>query len=182
MNTPNKLTLIRVILVPVFMWAFLKGFDIAAIIIFALAAITDQLDGYLARKNNQVTTFGKLMDPIADKVLTIAALVCFIEAGADFVTSWVVMLVIARELIVTGIRLIAVGENQVIAASSWGKAKTVSQMVTLIAIMVDRIIPLRIGGSQFLCLTFWLVVLTVVLTVYSGVDYVVKNRRLITFK
>ncbi|MBQ9758018.1 MAG: CDP-diacylglycerol--glycerol-3-phosphate 3-phosphatidyltransferase [Clostridia bacterium] len=182
MNTPNKLTFIRVLLVPVFMWAFLRGFDIAAIVIFAVAALTDQLDGHLARKNNQVTTFGKLMDPIADKVLTIAALVCFVEAGADFVNSWVVMLVIARELIVTGIRLIALGENQVIAASGCGKAKTVSQMAAIIAVMVDRIVPLRLGESQFLCLTFWLIALMVVLTIYSGVDYVVKNRRLITFK
>jgi len=182
MNTPNKLTLIRVILVPVFMWAFIKGFDIAAIVVFVIAALTDQLDGHLARKNNQVTTFGKLMDPIADKVLTIAALVCFVEADADFVNSWVVMLVIARELIVTGIRLIALGENQVIAASGFGKAKSVSHMAAIIAVMIDRVIPLRLGESYLLCLTFWLIAVAVVLTVYSGVDYVVKNRRLITFK
>lgn len=182
MNTPNMLTLLRVIMVPVFMWAILSGFYIAAVVIFVLASITDQLDGYLARKNNQVTTFGKLMDPLADKILTISALVCLLGIGADFINSWVVMVIIARELIVTGIRQLAMGENTVIAASNWGKAKTVSQMAALIAVMIDLIIPLRIGGSIYGCLTFWLVALSVVLTVYSGIDYIVKNRHLITFK
>jgi CDP-diacylglycerol--glycerol-3-phosphate 3-phosphatidyltransferase len=179
MNTPNMLTLLRVLMVPVFIWAITSGFYVAAVIIFILASLTDQLDGYLARKNNQVTTFGKLMDPLADKILTISALVCLLEIEADFINSWVVMIIIARELIVTGIRQLAMGENTVIAASWWGKAKTVSQMVALIAVMIDLIIPLRVGGF---CLTFWLVALAVVLTVYSGVDYIVKNRHLISFK
>lgn len=182
MNTPNKLTLFRVILVPVFMWALLSGFYLAAIIFFAIASLTDQLDGYLARRNNQVTTFGKLMDPLADKILTISALVCLLGIGADFINSWVVMIIIARELIVTGIRQLAMGEDTVIAASQWGKAKTVSQMAALIAVMVDLIIPLRVGGSIYGALTFWLVTLAVILTVYSGIDYIVKNRKLITFK
>ncbi len=179
MNTPNKLTLLRVIMVPLFIWAITSGYYIAAVVIFALAAITDQLDGHIARKNNQITTFGKLMDPLADKILTISALVCFLEIDADFINSWVVMTIIARELIVTGIRQLAMGENTVIAASQWGKAKTVSQMAAIIAVMIDLIIPLRWGGF---CLTFWLIALAVVLTVYSGIDYVVKNRHLITFK
>ena len=170
MNTPNKLTLLRVIMVPIFIWAITSRFYIAAIVIFALASLTDQLDGHLARKYNQVTTFGKLMDPLADKILTISALVCFLEIEVDFVNSWVVMIIIARELIVTGIRQLA---------SQWGKAKTVSQMAAIIAVMLDLIIPLRWGSF---CLTFWLVLLAVVLTVYSGIDYVVKNRHLITFK
>lgn len=182
MNTPNMLTLLRVIMVPVFMWALLSGFYWGAIIVFVLASFTDQLDGYLARKNNQVTTFGKLMDPLADKILTISALVCLLGIGADFINSWVVMIIIARELIVTGIRQLAMGENMVIAASQWGKAKTVSQMAALIAVMIDLIVPLRIGDSAWGAITFWLVALAVVLTVYSGVDYVVKNRKLITFK
>ena len=182
MNTPNMLTLFRVILVPIFMWALLSGFYWAAVIIFVIASFTDQLDGYLARKNNQVTTFGKLMDPLADKILTISALVCLLGIGADFINSAVVMIIIARELIVTGVRQLAMGENKVIAASMWGKAKTVSQMAALIAVMVDLVIPLRIGTSIFGALTFWLVVLAVGLTIYSGVDYVVKNRHLITFK
>lgn len=182
MNTPNILTLLRVIMVPVFMWALLSGFYWAAIIIFVIASLTDQLDGYLARKNNQVTTFGKLMDPLADKILTISALVCLLGIGADFINSWVVMIIIARELIVTGIRQLAMGENTVIAASRWGKAKTVSQMSALIAVMLDLIIPLRVGEGFMGSLTFWLVALAVVLTVYSGIDYIIKNRKLITFK
>jgi len=182
MNTPNKLTLIRVIMVPVFMWALLSKFFVAAIIVFVLASLTDQLDGYLARRNNQVTTFGKLMDPLADKILTISALVCLLGIGADFINSWVVMIIIARELIVTGIRQLAMGENTVIAASKWGKAKTVSQMAALIAVMVDLVIPLRIGATIYGALTFWLVMIAVVLTVYSGIDYIIKNRKLITFK
>ena len=182
MNTPNKLTLLRVIMVPVFMWALTAGHYVAAVIIFILASLTDQLDGHLARKNNQVTTFGKLMDPLADKILTISALVCLLGIGADFINSWVVMIIIARELIVTGIRQLAMGENTVIAASQWGKAKTVSQMAALIAVMIDLVVPLRVGGAFYTCLTFWLVALAVALTVYSGIDYVVKNRHLITFK
>lgn len=184
MNTPNVLTLIRVIMVPVFMWALLSGFYLAAIIIFAVASLTDHLDGYLARKNNQVTTFGKLMDPLADKILTISALVCLCGIDADFVNPAVVMIIIARELIVTGVRQLAMGEKTVIAASMWGKAKTVSQMAAIIAVMIDLAWPelLRFGEGYWCAVTFWLVVLTVVLTVYSGVDYIVKNRKLITFK
>ncbi len=184
MNTPNVLTLIRVVMVPVFMWALLSGFYIVAIVIFAIASLTDHLDGYLARKNNQVTTFGKLMDPLADKILTISALVCLCGMNADFVSPAVVMIIIARELIVTGVRQLAMGEKTVIAASWWGKAKTVSQMAAIIGVMLDLAVPgvLRIGTGFWGAFTFWLVLVTVVLTVYSGLDYIVKNRKLITFK
>ena len=184
MNTPNVLTLIRVVLVPVFMWALLSQFYIAAIIIFVIASFTDHLDGYLARKNNQVTTFGKLMDPLADKILTIAALVCLCGMNADFVTPAVVMVIIARELIVTGVRQLAMGEKTVIAASWWGKAKTVSQMAAIIFVMVDLAFPntFRFNSEIWGAPSFWLVTLSVVLTVYSGLDYIVKNRNLITFK
>jgi len=184
MNTPNVLTLIRVVMVPVFMWALLSHFYIAAIIIFAIASLTDHLDGYLARKNNQVTTFGKLMDPLADKILTIAALVCLCGLNADFVNPAVVMIIIARELIVTGVRQLAMGENTVIAASMWGKAKTVSQMAAIIVVMVDLAMPgvLRMNEQFWGAPSFWLVALSVALTVYSGLDYIVKNRKLITFK
>lgn len=184
MTTPNMLTLLRVIMVPIFMWMLLSGWYIAALIVFIMASLTDQLDGYLARKNNQITTFGKLMDPLADKILTISALICLMGINVDFINSWVVMIIIARELIVTGIRQLAMGENTVIAASKWGKAKTVSQMAALIAIMLDLVFPglLRFGSSPLCAVTFWLVVLAVVLTVYSGFDYIIKNRHLITFK
>ena len=180
MSTPNMLTLLRVLMVPLFMWALNTGLYAVAIIIFILASLTDQLDGFLARKNNQVTTFGKLMDPLADKILTISALVCLMEIEeAEFINSWVVMSIISRELIVTGIRQLAMGENMVIAASKWGKAKTVSQMAAIIGVMLDLVYPLQWGAFR---LTFWLVALAVGLTVYSGIDYIVKNRQLITFK
>lgn len=178
MNTPNKLTLLRVIMVPLFMW-LLDVNIYAALAVFVLASLTDQLDGHLARKYNQVTTFGKLMDPLADKILTISALVCFAASGVDFINKWVVMVIVARELIVTGIRLIALENSKVIAASMWGKAKTVSQLAAIIAVMLDMIVPLRLGGF---CLTQWLVVIAVILTVYSGADYVIKNRALLTFR
>ncbi len=179
MNTPNKLTCLRIIMVPLFMLAFELNKYYLAILIFVLASLTDQLDGHLARKNNQVTTFGKLMDPIADKILTISALVCFVANDIRFMNAGIVMIIITRELIVTGIRLIALGDNKVIAASMWGKAKTVSQLVTIIAIMIDIVFPLSIGSFH---LTFWLVLVAVILTIYSGIDYIMKNKNLLTFK
>lgn len=179
MNIPNKLTLLRVIMVPVFIWCLYMNFNSAAIIIFVLAAFTDYLDGHLARKHGLVTNFGKLMDPLADKILTISALICFLELDVRFLAGWMVILIIARELIVTGIRLIAMDENKVIAASWWGKSKTVSQMLAIIAIMLDRIAPLDIGGFS---ITFVLIWIMVVLTVYSGFDYILKNLSLFKLK
>ena len=179
MNTPNKLTLFRIILVPVFICLLYMNMNISAMLVFILASFTDFLDGYLARKNGLVTTFGKLMDPLADKILTISALVCFLELDVEFLSAWMVVLIIARELIVTGIRLIALSENKVIAASWWGKSKTVSQLVGIIAIMLDRIIPLRIFDIS---ITAVLIAVMVILTVYSGYDYVKKNFSLFEFK
>ena len=179
MNTPNKLTLFRIILVPVFICLLYMNMNIAAMLVFILASFTDFLDGHLARKNGLVTTFGKLMDPLADKILAISALVCFLELDVEFLTAWMVVLIIARELIVTGIRLIALSENKVIAASWWGKSKTVSQLVGIIAIMLDRIIPLRIFDIS---ITAVLIAVMVILTVYSGYDYVKKNFSLFEFK
>ncbi len=187
MNTPNQLTLLRVLLIPVFMILYLscgQAGVYGALAVFILASITDQLDGYLARKHHQVTTFGKLMDPLADKMLTMSALIAFVEKGMPYMTAGVVMVILARELIVTGIRMIAMGEQQVIAASMWGKAKTVSQMVLVIGIMVFEIakwhLPAYAGMMDFLILV--MTVVAVVLTIYSGIDYVWKNRKLIQFK
>ena len=179
MNTPNKLTLFRIILVPFFIWFLYMDWNIISIIIFALASYTDYLDGHLARKGGIVTTFGKLMDPLADKILTISALVCFLELDVRFLGAWMVVLIIARELIVTGIRLIALSENKVIAASWWGKSKTVSQLVAIILMMVDRIIPLTIFGIEITMIAIWVMV---ILTAYSGYDYVKKNFSLLQFK
>ncbi|MBE7012023.1 MAG: CDP-diacylglycerol--glycerol-3-phosphate 3-phosphatidyltransferase [Ruminococcaceae bacterium] len=189
MNLPNKLTMLRIILIPVFVVLFefenIPHHMIWATVVFALAAITDQLDGHLARKNNQVTSFGKLADPLADKLLTISALICFVEEGVEFLPGWVVILIIGRELIVTGIRMIALTDNTVIAASIWGKAKTVSQLVTIIAIMVDMILAdfsidlFNWGGVHVMLI---LIIIMVVLTLISGVDYVKKNWGLLNFK
>lgn len=179
MNTPNKLTLIRILMVPLFIWFLYAGFNVLATLVFVIASFTDYLDGYLARKHGLVTTFGKLMDPLADKILTISALVCFLELDVRFLSAWMVVIIIARELIVTGIRLIALDENKVIAASWWGKSKTVSQMIAIIILMLDRIVPLDIGMISITGISVWVMV---VLTVYSGFDYVKKNFSLFKFK
>lgn len=191
MNTPNKLTTLRIVLVPIFM-AFYMMFSMAktewalyaALIVYLGAAATDQLDGYLARKNNQVTTFGKLMDPLADKLLVLAALVCFAEAGVPYITSWVIVIILAREFIVSGVRMLAMGENNVIAASIWGKAKTVSQFILTVAVMVFEAIVIYLPVLEpvtniIICI---MTVVAVMLTIFSGWDYVWKNRGLITFK
>ena len=124
MNLPNKLTVLRMILVPFFVLALLWPFPhhfLIALIIFGAASYTDHLDGMLARKHNQITDFGKFMDPLADKILVISALVCFVSLGLCDV--WLVLLIIAREFMVTSIRLVAAGKGSVIAANNWGKAK-----------------------------------------------------------
>ena len=187
MNTPNKLTLLRVILIPIYMILYLICGKIGtyfAIVVFVAASITDQLDGYLARKNNQVTTFGKLMDPLADKILTMSALICFVAKDIPYVTAGVVMIILARELIVTGLRQLAMGENKVIAASMWGKAKTVSQLVLIIAVMIFEVITLSFPALSTYCniLTLILTVVATALTIYSGIDYIWKSRDLITFR
>ncbi len=187
MNTPNKLTLVRVILIPVYMWFYLMESEAAlyaAIAVFVAAALTDQLDGYLARKNNQVTTFGKLMDPLADKLLIMSALICFVQQDVKYITSWVVVIILARELIVSGVRMIAMGENTVIAASIWGKAKTVSQLVLVIAVMVFEALCLQLPQVQGVCdvIICIFTVIATVLTIFSGWDYVWKNKGLLSFK
>jgi len=187
MNTPNKLTILRVILIPIYMVFYLCCGTVGiylAIAAFLLATWTDHLDGKLARKNNQVTTFGKLMDPLADKILIMAALISFVERGIPYVTAGVVMVILARELIVTGIRMLAMGENQVIAASMWGKSKTVSQFILVVAVMVFELVKVHFPVAVAVCdwITLLLTVVATALTIYSGFDYVWKNRKLITFK
>lgn len=182
MNMPNKLTLLRIILIPVFVFFMLCNINynvIYALIVFVLASLTDALDGYLARKYERVTTFGKLMDPIADKMLTVSALICFLELDVRFVNSIVIILIIFREFMITGLRLIAISENKVIAAGGWGKLKTIFQIVTIIAIMVDMIVPLKVGSFD---LIMWLVIVMVVITVYSGIEYLISNIQLLKFK
>lgn len=182
MNTANKLTLLRVVLVPVFM-AFLlmngTAWQLAALAVFVIASLTDMLDGQIARRCNQITTFGKFADPLADKMLTTAAFLVFMQKG--IINSWAVMIILAREFMVAGVRLAAVSEGKVIAASFWGKFKTVSQMAAIIiAILVLNISA--VPQSAAVIVTNIFVWISVVLTVISGADYLVKNWNLMKLK
>ncbi len=173
MNIANKLTLLRIILIPIFIYLLLEGYTIAAFIMFSLASFTDFLDGYLARKYNLVTNFGKFMDPLADKLLVTSALVCFVQLG--LLNSWVVIIILSREFIVSIFRAIAAAEGIVIAASWWGKAKTISQMFMVIVLLLNNY-PfewLHIPMDQIL------IYLATILTVISGYDYIVKNKQVL---
>lgn len=176
MNLPNKLTLLRVVLIPVFVvLLLLEGgqndtLRIAALIVFCFASFTDFLDGQIARRNNLVTNFGKFMDPLADKLLVCSALICMIELGQ--LPSWYVITVIAREFIISGFRLVAADNGIVIAASWWGKFKTTFQMLTVILLILNipalHTVTLIISGVAF------------VLTLVSLLDYIAKNYKVIT--
>lgn len=182
MNTANKLTLFRVVLVPVFMVLLLIDTftcQMAALGVFVLASLTDMLDGQIARKRNQITTFGKFMDPLADKVLTTAAFVIFLEKG--IINSWALMLILAREFMVAGIRLCAVGEGKVIAASFWGKFKTVSQMVAIIAsiLILNLTIVPSAAARMISAVLIWI---SIIFTVISGIEYLAQNRKMLKMK
>ena len=179
MNTPNKLTIARVIMIPFFV-AFLM-YDITgsadkwiALGIFVVASLTDTLDGYLARKHNLVTNFGKFMDPLADKLLVCSALICFTSTGQP--AAWITIIIIAREFIISGFRLIAADNGIVIAASYWGKFKTVSQMIMIILMIMD------IQNTIFQGVLTLFVVLAVALTIISLVDYIVKNKSVLSMQ
>ena len=173
MNTPNKLTVARVIVVPFMVLSLLTGWGGEAnryisLILFAGASITDWFDGYLARKNHLVTNFGKFMDPLADKLLVCTALICLMEL--DRLPCLVVIIIIAREFIISGFRLVASDNGIVIAASWWGKIKTVSQMLMIIVVLSG------IGGVAGHALGEILIYVAAFFTVVSGVDYIVKNK------
>ena len=182
MNTANKLTLLRVVLVPVFM-AFLLIDDILwqmiALVVFIIASLTDMLDGQIARKYNQITTFGKFADPLADKMLTTAAFIVFLQWGV--ISPWAVMIILAREFMVSGVRLAAVSEGKVIAASFWGKFKTVSQMVAIIVVILIINIPMFEYETNYIIANVF-VWISVILTVISGADYLIKNWSLMKLK
>ncbi len=175
MNLPNKLTMFRVFLVPVFiifMMAPIPYNRILALIVFIVASLTDTADGYIARKYNLITDFGKFMDPLADKLLVCSAMICLIDTQQ--LAAWIVIVIIAREFIISGFRLVAVDNGVVIAASMWGKSKTVCQMIMIIALVWD--IPFY---------GFWvfeqiLIYLSLILTVVSLVDYLVKNKNVLS--
>ena len=170
MNLPNKLTILRVLMVPVFIVFMLtdlggKFNNIIALVLFVTASLTDLLDGYMARKNNLVTNFGKFMDPLADKLLVCSALICFV--ATEQLPAWMVIVIIAREFIISGFRLIASDEGVVIAASYWGKVKTTVQMVMIIALLIE---------FPYAMVIAWV---AVALTVISLVDYIAKNIEVI---
>lgn len=180
MNLPNKLTVLRVILIPVYL-LFLLCFDIPyhmiwALVVFALASITDMLDGKIARKNNLVTTFGKFLDPLADKLLVMSAVICF--AFERWIDPIAVVIILGREFMVTGLRLVVANEGVVVAAGIWGKLKTAFTMIALIAIMALQIFfPTEKGspelnwGSPVFLVNEALIWIAVVLTVISGGIY-----------
>ncbi|WP_425447498.1 CDP-diacylglycerol--glycerol-3-phosphate 3-phosphatidyltransferase [Dethiothermospora halolimnae] len=173
MNLANKLTLVRIFLVPIFMFFLLVNIPYGEYIaagIFILAALTDSLDGYIARSRNQITKFGKLMDPLADKLLVSSALISLIEK--DQISAWIVVIIIAREFAITGLRVIAASEGITLAANWWGKIKTITQIVAIVALLLDNY-PFKYIGIPFDKIS---VALAVIFTIISGVDYLYGNR------
>ena len=176
MNLPNKLTTLRVIMIPFFVFFLLwqngenRTFRIIALALFIIASLTDLLDGKIARKYNLVTNFGKFMDPLADKLLVCSALICLIELNA--LPAWMVIIIISREFIISGFRLIASDNGVVIAASYWGKFKTTFQMVSVVLLILD------IQALAFVTtICVWIALL---LTIVSLVDYIYKNHKILT--
>ena len=177
MNTPNKLTVARMILVPFLVVFLLTGWGGEAnrwicLAIFVAASVTDWFDGHLARKYNLITNFGKFMDPLADKLLVCSAMICMIEV--DKLPAWVVIIIIGREFIISGFRLIAAENGIVIAANYWGKFKTVSQMFMIIFLILD------LPGNIASVIETVLIYLALILTVVSLIDYIVKNKEVLT--
>lgn len=175
MNLPNQLTVLRILLIPVLIVLLLNGYYHIAGIIFILAAATDALDGHIARSRNLITNFGKIMDPLADKLLVASALVCLVELGD--VAAWIVVVILGREFLITGLRTVAAGEGVILAAGMSGKLKTVLQMVAIALILLKNwpfslVTDLHIGT-----ILLWI---AVVVTIYSGAEYIVKNRKVFT--
>lgn len=196
MNLPNKLTIGRMLSIPIIIIVSLIPFfrsviifenvnleDLIILIIFCLSSFTDFLDGHIARKYNLITNFGKFMDPLADKLLVLTALIWLIERGkmAAFGVSlaFCVTIILAREFAVTGLRLVAASNNNVIAASKMGKSKTVSQMVMIIILIINCYPFSFIGGVTRDIVTVILVSIATILTIVSGVDYFIKNKEVL---
>jgi CDP-diacylglycerol--glycerol-3-phosphate 3-phosphatidyltransferase len=193
MNLPNKLTVSRFVLTGFFLWALFSPFkynDTLALVFFCLASLTDFLDGRIARSRNLITNFGKLMDPLADKILTCSAFVAFVESthlnpnAPVKVAAWMVIVIVARELAITGLRLLAASKNIVLAAERYGKHKTISQVIAIISLLVldamnEWPVALKkifLGWSPvFTEIALWV---TVVLTAASGLIYLWRNRAL----
>lgn len=172
MNLPNKLTIARMIMVPFFIAAYMLNYNIAALVIFIVASVTDFFDGKIARSRNLVTNFGKIMDPLADKILVYSALCLFIES--DIIEAWMLIIILAREFIVAGMRTVAASEGTVLAAGMSGKIKTFLQMVAVIVFLFALCLgSARANVMMIGNVLFWA---SLVMTVYSGTEYVLKNR------
>lgn len=173
-NLPNKLTIIRVLLVPVYCVIYLAGWisnpykDLIALFVFVIASLTDLADGKIARSTNQVTDFGKFMDPLADKLLVGSAVICFVETG--LLPAWAAVILIGREFVISGFRLVAASKGVVIAADIWGKIKTTVQMIMIISLLIPwdffGILPI---------LRWILIIASVLLTIISVVNYIRNN-------
>ena len=179
MNLPNKLTCIRMVMVIPFVICMLAGRAegasmVISLILFIGASITDTIDGHIARRDNLITNFGKFMDPLADKILVVSALICLVELGR--IPAWIVIIIIAREFIISGFRLIASDNGIVIAASMWGKSKTVSQMILVIMLIIY--FP---TGPMHIIQTI-VMYTALALTVISLIDYLHKNRSVLSMQ
>jgi CDP-diacylglycerol---glycerol-3-phosphate 3-phosphatidyltransferase len=202
LNLANKLTLFRIVLVPFFIFfMYLDNFwaRIIALLIFSGAALTDSFDGMIARKYNTVTTLGKFLDPLADKLLVSAALISFVGLKELHIPSWMIVLIISREFIISGLRSLAASKEIIISAQMSGKFKTTTQMVSIVIIMIILIInsalwnyydikPVQLlssgGWEKFsgwflLKMPFWLMLVTTILTIYSGLSYINRHRKLL---
>ena len=178
MNLPNKLTIFRMILIIPFVIIELTGClgdysGLTALIIFVVASLTDLLDGKIARKYNLITNFGKFMDPLADKVLVVSAMICLLVNKPELLPAWALIIILAREFIISGFRLVASDAGIVIAASMWGKVKTASQMVMVIMMLID------INYPVYILLTKIVMYVAVILTIVSLVDYIYKNKEVL---
>jgi len=189
MNLPNRITILRIILTFIFMvFIFLKGllFKFIALTVFIIACWTDYYDGRIAKKLNLVSDFGRLMDPIADKILILAAFLSFVQI--QIIPAWMVVIIISRELLITGLRIFALGKGKVISASRQAKHKTVSQMATIFfilgfLILEEILIRFSLWNQNLKIFSHWLIytsmLITVILTIISGISYLWENRKII---
>lgn len=175
MNLPNKLTIARVIAVPFFIAAYMTGYNLIAFVLFVAASLTDMLDGKIARKYNLVTNFGKIMDPLADKILVYSAFCLMVDDGT--MPGWMLIVILAREFTIAGMRTVAASEGTVIAAGMSGKLKTVLQMIAVPLLLLAAAMG-NMGQAQDYCSLAGQVFLwaSLIMTVYSGVEYVLKNK------
>lgn len=178
MNLPNKLTVARVIAVPFFIAAYMLGYNVTAFVIFIAASYTDYLDGKIARKHNLITSFGKIMDPLADKILVYSAFCLMVEDGT--VPGWMLIVILAREFAIAGMRTVAASEGLVIAAGMSGKIKTVLQMIAVPLLLLLAAFPAgqpAIWHSALSYLAYGFLWASLIMTVYSGGEYIMQNKQ-----